>query len=219
MRALEWINDNPLDCVICTDIRSMHQAMEKNDWRDTDPWIKQIKELVHQIDTNIKVLWIPSHCGVPGNERADELANIGARMDQGGIPVTHKIVKAKIKGRKWEIDQSTDAGRRAQEMYKERRQPRFEMEGKWPRVVRTLYSRLRTGHAKELRWYRYLIETEDDPWCEACGDQEETIDHILCKCAALEEERARYGGGITMEKMVTDPETCRRILMKRFAGL
>ena len=109
--------------------------------------------------------------------------------------------------------------RRAEETYASRRKPRFDLEQKWPRSVRTLYARLRTGHVKELKQYRYLIDQEDDPYCE-CGMGEETIEHLLCKCPSLERARAlNVEGTVSMELMVSDPEGCRRILQTKFQGL
>ena len=96
-------------------------------------------------------------------------------MDQSLIPVTHQIVKAKIKDRKWKIEHP-----RAKITYGEARKPNFKIEREWPKKVRTPYSRLRTGHAKELKQYRNRIEQEDDALCEMCQMEEETTKHILC---------------------------------------
>ena len=89
LRALQWIKkDPPKDCTICTDSLSLHQSLAKNDWRDPDPWLKQIKNLIWELDCQIHVLWIPSHCGIRGNERADILAEGGTRLGQEETPVT-----------------------------------------------------------------------------------------------------------------------------------
>ena len=45
------------------------------------------------------LLWVPSHCNIEGNDRADELAELGTKLNQTGVPVTDKIVKARIKGK------------------------------------------------------------------------------------------------------------------------
>jgi ribonuclease HI len=215
LKALEWIRDNPADCLICTDSLSLQQAIATNDWKDRDPWLKRIKNMLLQIESKVTFLWVPSHCDIYGNNKADELAKRGTESNQDGIPVTHAIVKAKIKGRKWQVTHD-----RVQMIYKDKREPNVEVERLWPRKVRTLFSRLRTGHAKELAYYRYLIESEDDPRCTECGEEDETIEHVLCRCVALEEERRRQKDGeMTIDQMVTDPETCRKILQKRFAGL
>ena len=92
------------------------------------------------------------------------------------------------------------------------------MEKTWPRHVRSLYARLRTGHCKELGNYAYMIEIADDPFCE-CGDVE-TIDHVLCKCPILETTRRRlFGGPVSLSQLVTEPEKCRKLLSQRFTGL
>ncbi len=36
--------------------------------------MKEIKEELHEMRTEVTLLWIPSHCDIEGNERADELA-------------------------------------------------------------------------------------------------------------------------------------------------
>ena len=216
LRALQWIQRNsPKSCTICTDSLSLHQSLAKDNWRDKDEWLKQVKRTIWELECPIHVLWIPSHCGIRGNERADALAEEGTHLDQSSTPVSHSIIKAKIKARKWEVSH-----KRAKTMYGERRKPKFEEEKSWPKKVRTLFSKLRTGHSTELKRYRFLIEKEDDPICNLCEQDEETIEHILCECPALEEERVRQGAGhVTPDMMVTKPELCRKILVKRFKDL
>ena len=41
--------------------------------------------------------WIPAHCGIPGNELADQLAKSGARMDQPDVDLTYKERRTIIK--------------------------------------------------------------------------------------------------------------------------
>ena len=99
------------------------------------------------------------------------------------------------------------------EIYGARRSPRYDIERKWPRSVRRLYARLRTNHAKELRYYLYLIDVEDDPSCPECGFEKETIKHVLCDCPALALQRVRHSEGVVIiAHMVTKPEMCRKIL-------
>ena len=38
-----------------------------------------MKDLLHSINSQITVVWIPSHIGITGNERADQLANMGCK--------------------------------------------------------------------------------------------------------------------------------------------
>ena len=135
--ATTWINEQPKDdalYVILTDSHSLIQALRKNDWRGSHEWLSQVKyNLVNQ-EHRVKLCWIPSHCGTVGNERADELAEEGTRLDQKQAPVSCSIMKAKIRGVKWEVKHE-----RAKETYGERRSPKWKVERSWPAEVRRLY--------------------------------------------------------------------------------
>ena len=65
------------------------------------------------------------------------LADGGTRKSQLSTPVSHAIVKAKIKSRKCTIQNE-----RAIEVYGEIRAPRTDIENTWPRKVQTAYARL-----------------------------------------------------------------------------
>ena len=79
LRALEWsqqqeeIRGEPQITLVSSDSMSLVDALKSNNWKNGDPWLKQIKQMSY----NLTLLWIPSHCVIPGNERADELANKG----------------------------------------------------------------------------------------------------------------------------------------------
>ena len=152
LKALEWIQTNPGSSTICTDSLSLQQALRNNNWKDNNDLLMKIKGIATTIDHPITLLWVPSHCDLEGNEKADELANQGSKLCQVGIPVSHEIVKARIKRRKWSVTHE-----RAKETYGGRKSPRFDVDKQWPRSVRSLFARLRTGHAKELKLYTHLI--------------------------------------------------------------
>ena len=221
LEAIRWIKAN-LDTepqqskvLVCTDSMSLAQSMNKNNWKDSDHWIKEIKEELHDMTTDVTLLWIPSHCDIEGNEKADELARKGTEMNQGEVVVTHKIIKAKIRCRKWEIKHD-----RARAIYQERRSPVYEVEKQWPKEVRRLYARLRTDHDTGLRWYREFIGVEETNECiEGCGVTED-VEHILCECVSTLEARTRtWEGTVTIDMMVSHAEICRKILATRFRQL
>ena len=88
-----------------------------------------------------------------------------------------------------------------------------------PRKVRSLYARLRSGHSKELSYYSWLIEKQDDPSCK-CEAEKETIEHVVVECPLLDEDRRAIDmTNAKMETMVKDPERSRKLLMTRFPGL
>ena len=179
-----------------------------------DEWLRKIKFLLAEIKSKITILWVPSHCDIEGNEIADQLANEGRKKDQSSTPVTQAILKAKIKARKW-----VPTHPRAKQIYGQKLRPKFEIEKSWTRLMRSLFARLRTDHAKELANYRYRIGTEKSPNCEQCGVPE-TLEHVLCHCSILEEARVRnWHGKVTVNMMISEPEICRKILQQRFPKL
>ena len=214
LRALEWIEEHQVKtATICTDSMSVHKALANDDWKDAQDWLRKIKEKCHQLETKITILWVPSHCGCEGNEVADRLADAGTELDQSEIPITYAIAQARVKKRKWEVQHQ-----RARDTYGERKKPKMEIEKVWPRSVRTLYARLRSGHCKELKHYQYMIDVADDPFCE-CGEVD-TIQHVLCSCPILGSvRRSVICGPVELSHLVTDPEKCRVILSRRFKGL
>ena len=109
-------------------------------------------------------------------------------MNQEGIPVTHDIDKAKIKARTWPVKHQ-----RAKETYQGTRKPKSKIEKKWPKCVRSLYARLRTGHVKELKTYRHRLGLEEDGICAECKLEDETIEHVLAAALLTPQADASYG--------------------------
>ena len=142
--------------------------------------------MLYNLNSVITLLWIPSHCDIPGNEQADELANKRSMKNQENFPITHSILKANIKGKKWEPTHE-----RARATFGEKRSPKMEIERIWPKKVRTLYSRLRTRHTTELKAYKARVNREENRMCESGCGEEETIEHVLCHGGSLEEAHVR----------------------------
>ena len=59
--------------------------------------------------------------------------------------MTGKITRARIKREKWRVERD-----RASITYKDRRQPRTEIEKNWPRKVKSLFTTICSGHSKEI---------------------------------------------------------------------
>ena len=68
----------------------------------------------------------------------------------------------------------------------------------------------------ELGAYRHRIDEDTNPMCEICGEEEETIDHVLCRCPVDEQFRRHE---LKIVHMTSDQDLCRRILVKRFPAL
>ena len=121
----------------------------------------------------------------------------------------------KIKGEKWRPKHE-----RAAKMFGERRKPK-EIEKGWKERIKRLYGRLRSDHAKELRAYQKRVGIVSEGICIYCDtDEEETIEHVLCRCPQLEcARREMWPAGFTVDMLVTHPDMCRELLGRRYPAL
>ena len=82
------------DCVIFSDSLSVLTILNEQNY--TTKAIRdlavQISSFIRTFDLNLTLQWIPSHCGIPGNERADYLAKKGAAKTQPDKPVSQATV-------------------------------------------------------------------------------------------------------------------------------
>ncbi|XP_060572511.1 uncharacterized protein LOC132730568 [Ruditapes philippinarum] len=112
--------------------------------------------------------WIPAHCGIPGNEKADELAKLGAEGDQ---PMNHISYNEKTT--------TIKAAMRCQSNkddyhYLDRKE-------------QVTIFRLRTGH-KWLNAHMFKLKLAASPKC-SCGRDNQTAEHLLQQCPLLEQQR------------------------------
>lgn len=155
--------------------------------------VQNIKEICHSIiskGNQLKITWIPSHCGIPGNNHVDLAAkdlNYHELSNDIVLPDFKNYLKYNVKS-KW------------QRWWDEIPQPNKIRDIKttvlpWSssnRKIRTeerILSRLRIGHSRLT--HKYLMEKIDPPICDACFVQI-TIEHILCHCVKFIRQRQKF---------------------------
>ena len=62
IHAPEWLQEQWHNALICTDSLSLHSALEQNNHKDRDPWLKKIKKTLFQLPNTVTLLWILSYC-------------------------------------------------------------------------------------------------------------------------------------------------------------
>ena len=117
----------------------------------------------------VALQWIPAHCGIPGNEAADELAKLGAGEAQpdNSVSFTEKrtLVKAAMRPKT-----TRDA---------------YDFLERWQQVV---IMRLRTGHNRLNAHMNRKMKLAPSPTCN-CGLGDQTAEHILQDCPLLQGHR------------------------------
>ena len=82
---IENSSDDISSVVFLTDARSVLDALINN---KTPDLAKAMQSL--GISYQVTIQWIPAHCGVKGNEIADQLAKEGATLEQPDVQVSYK---------------------------------------------------------------------------------------------------------------------------------
>ncbi|KAB0805049.1 hypothetical protein PPYR_02019 [Photinus pyralis] len=188
LKAVQFINQaTKNNYVICTD--SLSTILSIKSAYPTNPIIQKIQDSIHQSLTQsntITILWVPSHCGIRGNEEADTLAKEGATLtDILHLPIPSRdlvnTVKQKMKEKlQHQWSQTTNNQLRK---IKPSLKP-WKMNG--TRRERVAATRLRIGHT--LLTHDFIFQKIEPTQCTTCGTRL-TIEHILTECRSFDQQR------------------------------
>ena len=125
---------------------------------------QQLMDRIKKAGGNRRIFlqWIPAHCGIPGNELADQLAKSGARMDQPDVDLTYKERRTIIKS-SYRLTVERDD---------------YHLLSRKEQV--TIF-RLRTGHNRLNHHMYSKLRLVPSPNC-SCGIGDQTVEHVLQSC-------------------------------------
>lgn len=166
------------------------------------------------------VEWVKGHAGVPGNEKADQLAKEGMEKKGPSAKETFtstRYIRTKLKEKAtkdWNESFEKEPMSRKGKNYTGK--PETARKWKFPNNNRTsqvLNGRLRTRHINSGN-YLYNIGKRATAECW-CGDDKQDVKHILTRCPLLREERreARKEAGVenvTLEWLLYDKEGAKK---------
>lgn len=155
--------------------------------------LTEIRILYHraaQADHDVAFQWLPSHCGIVGNESADAAARsshhsavtVRIPFSRTDAARAFRILARETSLREWSTEEFTCARIAALDPFLRRPLPLS-----LPRCDATLLCRLWLGMAF-TNAYSFLIGMAASDECEVCGTPE-TIRHLSCDCPRYSSER------------------------------
>ena len=155
--------------VLLSDSRSVLEKLEDSKGEERQYLAKCLGNVVRNTESLV-LQWIPAHCRIEGNERADRLAKEGSVLEQIESDLTYREVKSIIKSslnNKW----------------KESHPEYNKQDGVYcpNRRGQTTIFRLRTGHSRLKYHIHRIFKVGETDLC-SCGQAAETAQHALQDC-------------------------------------
>ena len=140
----------------------------------------------------IKLVWVPSHVNIKGNEEADTAAkNACAEELPANLKTKFSDLKAGVlsyvKG-KWQDEWEKEEDNKLFQIQPDRHAPLPRCCSN--RKEETVLTRLHIGHTRLTHTFR-MKRGEEAPMCIGC-DEPLTVEHILTKCWDLYDIRRRH---------------------------
>lgn len=191
---------------ICSDSQAALNAVKSKTYTSKLVWecILLLQKL--SCRNMVNLYWVPGHCGIKGNEIADQLAKKGSSMQFIGPEPFFGLSACALKGElmNWEKTKvlsnwnTTSLARQSKRFIK----PNALQTQKILNLTKSdlrIYTGLITGHCPS-KYHLKLIGKRNEDSCRFCKLVSESSEHLLCDCVALFHKRRRY-----LDKGLTEP--------------
>lgn len=211
--AISNINNNPSEYLVMTDSLSAIQAIQQT-FPKSNLSCKIREMITEKYNVNLKFCWIPSHVGITGNEKVDQLAKSSCNLDNiTNIPMPvadiFPIVKKCILN-KWQRQWDELSSPNKLKMIKHDVLP-WETSSRDSRQEEVVLVKLRIGHTRLT--HRYLIDYHPPPMFTDCSEHLST-EHIISNCNKYNVNRINCKLSNNLKIILSNNETEIRKLMK-----
>ena len=219
--ARQLLNEEIYDKTIIYHVDSQAALKAVNKYTIQSKITAECKLLLNELNDKcrfLKLTWIPSHVGHLGNEVADRLAKRGSKLKFTGpepvIPISNKYRKTMIKEWSKKIHQAewtkrTDC-RQTKMMIPKANNTVWRQIKNFTRQKMRKITQILTGHST-LKRHLNIMQIEEDPTCEQCEEEQETVEHFLCHCPAFARIRQETLGKHFIKNSEISTETIKNI--------
>ena len=191
------LDNKDKNIVIISDSLSAIESLNHPSFNaQTNPLIFEIRKKVHKFnnsDTYIKLLWVPSHQGLTGNENVDKLAKSATLIDPTikHIPHTdlrnHIVQREKLASKMSIEELGLIKGVSYFEYFHNSFSKPWFYNKNMDRDLITTINRCRSGHYN-LNESLHKIKVVPDSSC-SCGYPVENLNHVIWQCPRFDQER------------------------------
>ena len=196
------VNHPGKSITIFTDSLSAVQSLRRGPTKQDCETGREIWNLLVDGAQN-RIAWVPAHCGLDGNERADQVANsaVNAGSGRAQIPLQSAIAAIKCQARQ---DTATFIGE-AKCLSKAKR-----LDNRRDQVI---WNQCMSGYSTVDGATLARFGHERAPNCEHCGNTE-TIDHIMTACPRGDAIRWTIAGrDFSRQTLIDNPRQLKRLLI------
>ena len=177
--------------LICSDSLTSINMLQNSP--SSHPLVRRLQHDIHNLNTmlfDITFLWVPSHCGVEGNELADTAAQSATTKTPQNIPIIYSDYYSsflKVSKDQWNYEWQSSNTKMKKILPELKPFPKLNIN----RKKHIILNRLRTGHTNIT--HQYLLDSAMHPFppvCHFCMDSVLTMEHILQDCTAISQQRA-----------------------------